>query len=328
MVNRIHSYYSQKSVLVTGAGGFIGSVLVKKLNRLGAKVIALDSKTDIRNKKIWTKWLSGIDILFHLAAQTSSNFSNQNPLLDAKINLLPIINLIDTCRRYHYSPDIIFSGTVTQVGLTKTYPVNESFKDEPITVYDINKLAAEKYLQFYSNLSEKRAVILRLANVYGPGLGRRKKDRGVLNSFISEALQNKPITVYENWNYKRDYIFIDDVVEAFLAAGEKIDRLTGNYCIIGNEQGRTVNQAVNLIKRTINLKTGKKVIVRKIPAPKNLSPIEKRNFIADSNFFKNKTNWKAKTNLIKGINKTIDYYLKIKDCHSVQACLPTGRLKA
>jgi nucleoside-diphosphate-sugar epimerase len=306
------SFYKNKTILVTGASGFIGSALVKKLKETSCKIIVPDGKTDIRHKKIWKSLMRKTNIFFHLAAQTSSKFANENPLKDIEINLLPVVNIIETCQKENFSPDIIFAGTVTQVGLTKNYPVNETFSDQPITVYDIDKLAAEKYLQYYSRNLGKRAVTLRLANVYGPGPSSSSADRGILNFFIRQSLKKKPITIYGPGSYIRDYIYIDDVINAFLIAAEKIKITNGNYYLIGSGKGHSIKEMVDIVKDEIIMRTGKKAKVNNVPLPKNLPPIEFRNFIADSTAFKKATGWKANISLKEGIKRTVEHYLKDK----------------
>jgi UDP-glucose 4-epimerase len=308
---KLISYYKKKTVLVTGGSGYIGSGLIKRLKTVPCCLIApTKNEADIRKKGIWKELLKKVDVLFHLAGQTSSKFSNEKPLLDTKINLLPVINIIKTCQKNNLSPDIIFAGTATEVGLTKRYPVNEAFKNQPITVYDINKLAAEKYLQYYSYQLGKRAVTLRLANVYGPGPASSRADRGILNLFIKKALRREDITIYGKGNFVRDYIYIDDVVNAFLVAGVKIDVLKGNYFIIGSNQGHTIKEMATLISQEVAKKTGRRVKIVHVVPPENLSPIEFRNFIADSRQFMAKTGWQPKVSLRQGIKRTIDFFLK------------------
>lgn len=328
LVMRFLSHYQKKTVLVTGGAGYIGSSVIRKLSTVPCNIIVLDRKgsklnfpsertakisiykADIRNKETWNNLLGKVDILFHFAAQTSSKMANENPFLDAEINLLPIINIVETCQKNNFSPDIVFSGTVTQVGLTKAYPVNEEFKDQPITVYDINKLAGEKYLQYYSNQLSRRVVILRLANVYGPGPRSSSADRGILNLFVRKALRGEPITIYGEGNFVRDYIYIDDVANAFLTAGAKMKVLSGNYYVIGSGFGHTIKEMAGLVRDQVAQKTGKKVKIIHVPLPKGLSPIEFRNFVADSTKFIRKTGWKARISLLEGIKRTIDYFIK------------------
>jgi len=324
------SYYKNKNILVTGATGYIGSAVIAELSSVSCKITALLKKgeklsangkekaaissrtADIRDKKIWSVLLDKIEIVFHFAAQTSAGFANENPSLDAAANLLPVANLIEFCIKSNLRPDIVFSGTATEAGLTKEYPVNESFKDNPITVYDIHKLAAEKYLQYYSTQLKARAVTLRLANVYGPGKTPGSADRGILNAMIRRALKAEPITIYGNGNFVRDYVYIDDVRDAFLAAGARMNRLSGNYYIIGSGKGYTIKEAFSQARNIVQEKTGINCKIIHIPLPSNLSRIELRNFVADTRNFQVAAGWKPKITLEKGISLTTDYFLKEK----------------
>lgn len=322
------AYYENKDILITGAAGYIGSSLIQALSTVHCNIIALDKKgnfsfdnalgkakisifeADIRDREIWHEVLKKTDILFHLAAQTSSRFANENPIADLELNLFPVVNIIEICQKNNLSPDIIYSGTVTQVGFTKSYPVNETSKDGPITVYDINKLAAEKYLQYYSNQLKKRAVVLRLPNVYGPGPKSSSSDRGILNVMMRKAINHEALTIYGDGKQVRDYIFIDDVAGAFLTAGAKIDVLKGSYYVIGSGIGHTVEESFNLIKKIAMKKLGGQVKIIHISAPEDLSRIEYRNFVADTAKFKKLTGWRAVTTLREGIERTIEYFLK------------------
>jgi len=321
------SYYKDKKILITGGTGYLGSSVLNALSFLPCKIIVLDVRdnvlpisgrvaqvslklADIRNKDTWLEFLRGIDIVFHFAAQTSSYAANENPLMDLETNLLPLVTFIETCFNNKLRPDIIFSGTVTEVGLTDTWPVSETFKDQPVTVYDINKLAAEKYLQYYSNQMGGRAVILRLANVYGPGPAGSSADRGILNMMIRKALKGESLTIYGEGNFIRDYVYIDDVVKAFLMTGVNMGALNGKYYVIGSDIGTSIKDMVNTVRDEGVRRTNKQIRVKHIPAPDNLSPIEFRNFIADSAAFASITEWKAEVSLREGINRTIDYILK------------------
>lgn len=320
-------FYKNKTILITGAAGYLGQAVAARLNDLPCKIIALDNNleslktlpqgparvslvnADIRDKNIWKEVLKGVDILFHFAGQTSSRFANENPLLDLEVNLLPVVNMIETCQKLKLSPQIIFSGTVTEAGLTQTYPVSETFNDSPVTVYDINKLAAEKYLEYYSNELGQEALTLRLANVYGPGPAASSMDRGILNAFIRKALKMEPLAIYGEGKYIRDYIYIDDVVEAFLVAAVKMSALKGNHYVLGSGSGSTIKDAVNIIQEIVLLKTGKRPQVQSVEPPPGLSRIEYRNFVADSTKFSTITGWKAKVHLREGITRTVDYFL-------------------
>jgi nucleoside-diphosphate-sugar epimerase len=309
-----------KNILITGANGYIGSSIVKKL-RLTNNLFLLSRsggkdeknithiKADITKKNSWKNSLNNVDVVFHLAAQTSSQYANLYPIKDLEINLIPIVNLIETCEKYHFSPDIIFAGTATETGFTEKKSINGNIKDQPCTAYDINKLASEKYLQYYSKQLNNRAVTLRLSNVFGPGPKSSKSDRGIVNLMIKNALDGKSISIYGNGNFLRDYIYIDDIADAFIQASICIKKTQGKYYTVGTGIGHTILQMATIIKEEIAQITGKIININLIPFPINTSLIEYRSFIADSSEFKKDTSWYYKISLREGIKKTISYFL-------------------
>jgi len=170
-------------------------------------------------------------------------------------------------------------------------------------------LTAENYLKYYIRNHFVNGVILRLANVYGPGPKSSSADRGILNFMIKKSLKGENLTVYGKGNFLRDYIFIHDVVKAFLMAGMHIEKLNGNHFVIGSGQGHAIAEAVNMVAERSLAKIGKKVAVEHIEPPSPQSPIESRNFIANTERFNTATHWQAATTLQEGIDRTIDAYL-------------------
>ncbi|MBI3366412.1 GDP-mannose 4,6-dehydratase, partial [Candidatus Roizmanbacteria bacterium] len=136
-----------------------------------------------------------------------------------------------------------------------------------------------------------------------------KSDRGIVNLMIKKALNDEPITIYGNGEFIRDYLYIDDVMRAFIKAGENIKKTKGNYYVIGTGVGHTILEMATTIKEEISKKIGKKVKIMFVPFPKDTSRIEYRNFVADTSRFMRDTGWSAKISLRRGIKKTIDYFL-------------------
>ena len=305
------NFLKTKSILVVGGTGYIGSSLVKAIGPYAKSVTVWNRSTNLCDPTVWKRQLPKTDLIFYLAAQTSSKYANENPLEDVTINLLPIITFINVCTEGHFRPDIIFASTVTAVGITKSYPVNESLPNRPITVYDIHKLAAEKYVFYYATVLKGNAGVLRLANVYGPsGSESKATDRGIVSFFVKQVLQNNPITIYGDGMFMRDYIFIDDIINAFLLSANYIRKLHGNYYVIGSGFGHTIVQMAKTIVDSVFEKTGKKGTIKSVPPPIDLSPIESRHFIADSSAYKKITEWNATITLEEGIKKTVDYFIK------------------
>ena len=319
--------YTGKTVLVTGGAGFIGSSLVNALSKVSCRVVLLlrpgrtwDSLGEteatittlnghILDRQTWSKALAGADYVFHFAAQTSTYIANDDPKADLDANVTPLVWMLEVCRTDGIKSVIMFAGTATQAGLQKDNPVNETAQDLPVTAYDINKLAGEQHLRRYTSETGVPTVTLRLANVYGPGNNVGSGDRGFLNLMVKNALNRMPLTVYGDGHNIRDYIFIHDVVSAFLAAGHSASGVSGNYYVIGSGQGTSIVDAVNLVADRAETRQGGRPEVKHIPAPEGLSSIEDRDFIADSSLFSSTTGWVPKVSLANGIDRTIDYLM-------------------
>ena len=317
------AFYNNKKILITGGRGYLGSGLTNMLGHVGCKIIRLgrsgfvqstrgikadltDIKGDIRDKKTWIDNLEGIDFVFHFAAQTSVYKAEQDAFEDFRSNVLPMLHLLDVCKKNKWQPSVLYAGTVTEAGIPTAIPVGESYPDQPVTVYDLHKLMAEKYLRYYANQEFVRGVVLRLANVYGPGPKSSSADRGILNMMMRKALVNEPLTVYGKGDFLRDYIYVEDVISAFLRAGIYMEQLNGKHFVIGSGEGHTITQAINLVADRAALKTGRRVAVKHIEPPSVQSPIEQRNFVADTRQFALAAGWHAQYSLKDGIDKTLE----------------------
>jgi len=225
--------------------------------------------------------------------------------VDLQANVVPMLYLLETCRDRKLNPIILFSGTVTQAGLVESLPVDETGRDLPITIYDMHKLMAEEYLELYCRKKIVRGATLRLANVYGPGPSGNS-GRGVLNRMIQKALDGESLTIYGKGECVRDYVYIDDVISAFLTAAQNIDTLSGKHFIIASGQGHTIAQAIHLVADQAAIRTKQRVEVIHIQPPSEMSPIETRNFVANTGQFEQATGWKSQYTLLEGLCRMID----------------------
>jgi nucleoside-diphosphate-sugar epimerase len=325
----IHSYFGKKNILITGSSGYIASSIVNALSGVDCTIFRLsrdigrlvpiyqgartiDLEVDISSDYAWGRRLENIDIVYHLAAQTSSYKADGDPLGDLKINVLPILNMFTTCETMGFEPTVVFVGTVTEIGLSNRLPVNEEHYEAPITIYDIHKLMAEKYLLYYASRGIVKGCVLRLSNVYGPGPKSSSADRGILNLMVQRALAGKPLTIYGSGEHIRDYIYVDDVVEAFLLAAACIDKTNTNHFVIGSGTGHSIADAANRVAERVFEKTNLRVDVVHVDPPLHLSRIEERDFVADIGKFSASTGWKPFYSLDEGISRTIDYCLSLQ----------------
>jgi nucleoside-diphosphate-sugar epimerase len=326
LFGKISPFYANKRILVTGASGYLATNLIRWLKEINCTVVRLsrsgrlspinghanivDVTGDICARETCQQVLEDVDIVFHFGAQTSVYVANENPIADFQANVMPMLTLLETCRNKAVHPIIVFSGTATEVGIPESLPVNEACRDYPITIYDIHKLMAENYLKYYSRQGIVYGTTLRLTNVYGPGPKSSSSDRGVINIMIRRALAGEQLTVYGQGVYLRDYVYVEDVVFAFLKAAIHIAQLNGRHFVLGSSQGHTIADVINLVAERAALKTGHRVPVKHIEPPFLQSAIEQRNFVADTQQFALAADWQAHYSLTEGIDRTLETLLE------------------
>jgi len=321
--------FNGRKVLITGGCGFLGSNLVRRLILQGAfvtifvrngkecknlkdiqkKVKILEG--DLLKEEEVIKAITGQEYLFHLAWQTDLKQSMQHPQQDLQQDGIGLINLLEASRKHNPSLKIIFTSTVTVIGITQEIPSNEEEKLNPLSAYDVHKLLGEFYLSMYFQAYGLKTVSLRLANIFGEYQSIDNPNRGVLNFMIGRALKGEKMTVYGKGEFIRDYSYVQNIVDAFLLAAAS-DKVHGQTFVLGSGKGLTFNEVVNSIKKITKETTGKDAEIVHVPFHGDEHSINKRNFISDSRKFSELTGWYPQIDFEEGLRKTITFYYQHK----------------
>jgi len=309
-----------KTVAITGASGYIGSSIVEKLRENSIKIIRICRKnipeiggvkdifSDVSNEEIWHEIIEQSDVILCLAGNTSVYAAEDNIEESLMSSLSPISHLVTAAKRSNRVPRVVFASTATVYGMTEKLPVSENAKLNPITIYDLHKIFVEQQLAMASRQGSVSAVSLRLANVYGPSLTQSSaRDRGILNKITANSMKGQDIQVFGDGEFIRDYIFIDDVVSAFLYAACATN-IVGQSFNIASGTGYTIKEVFELVAKNVSKTTGREVKIKFIPFSENTSPIEYRSYIGDNSAFRSATQWLPQVSLRSGIDKLICAY--------------------
>lgn len=218
-----------QKVLITGGAGFIGANTTDKLLKNNYKIVIIDnlSSGTIKNlpeskdlelyklniekdniEEVFEK--EQPDFVIHLAAQTSVNYSVLNPYIDANINIMASIRLIEICKKYNIKKFVTASSAAVY-GNPKYIPIDEFHPAEPMSYYGLSKLVMEKYIR----LSGIPYIIFRFSNAFGPKQ-KSSNESGVIAIFNKAMRENKPINIFGNGEQIRDFIYVADITDIFL----------------------------------------------------------------------------------------------------------------
>ena len=251
-------------VCVTGGAGFIGSHLVDRLIALGHTVLVIDNLTtgvrefvnpkatfiemdvrDVNMESIFADFKP--QVVFHEAAQTMVQSSMENPSYDCDVNLIGLINVLDACRKVNVE-QFLMPSSAAVYGDLAVLPLTEDLSGMPSSFYGLTKLTAEGYLRIYHEAFGLNTVCFRYANVYGPRQGDGGEG-GVISIFNRLIVEGQPLTVFGDGEQTRDFIYVDDVVDANIKAMEN-GQCTGIYNVSTNK-GTSVNELITRF-RTIS----------------------------------------------------------------------------
>ena len=310
----------RKTVLVTGGAGFIGSCLSSRLIAEGYKVVVIDNlstgfesnipqqadfvRLDI-SKEDFPKKLAKIkfDYVFHLAAQSSGEISFEDPAYDVKTNVMGTLLLLNWSMEKRIKR-FIYASSMSIYGDDQDLPVKETATPWPLSFYGVGKLASEKYADIFVKKGLP-VTNLRLFNVYGPGQNMKNLKQGMVSIYMAYIANNEPILVKGSKDRFRDFIYIDDVVDAFVrtAFSEKTGNKTFN---VATGKQTFVWQLLDEITQAFGYKNGDYPILFE-----GSTQGDQTGIYADISKIKRYLSWKPKVELSNGIVKMVEW-LKTK----------------
>lgn len=319
----VADFFKGKTVLITGGAGFIGSTIAHAVHALGAKVKVLDAmlplyggntfnldgilddiefiEGDIRDKETVDSIVSGADVVFNMAAQVSYIDSKEQPFLDLDINGRGQMNVLEAVREHAPDARVLFASSRMVYGKILTLPVTEEHPTNPLSLYGIHKLLAEKYHRYFSDTFDIHALSVRIPNPYGPRQQMKHSKYSIVGWFVRQAMEGNEIQIFGDGEQERDYLYIDDIVDAFLHLAVKGE--SGEVYNIGTDERVTFGGMVDAVLEEVGSGTKKHV-----PWPENYEKNETGNYVADTTKISDLTGWKPGVALKDGIQRMVEYY--------------------
>ena len=304
--------------LITGAAGFLGSALANQLSREGHQVRGLDdlstgdpqalasdvhfTRGDVNDRpKLWTL-LQEVDCVYHLAARVSVQESVLYPREYNAVNVGGTVSLMEAMRDVGVRRVVLVSSGAIY-GDQAEQPLREGMQPNPRSPYAVSKLAAEYYVNTIGDLWKIDTVSLRVFNAYGPGQHLTASHPPVVPYFLRQTTHNGSIVIHSDGNQTRDYVYVDDVVSALVAASTA-PNLDGSVINVGSGRETSVRELV----KTVFEVTGNRVEV--IYNPKTSAGVSR--MCADLTLASQKLNYKPSISLEEGLRLTLQRDLHLR----------------
>jgi UDP-glucose 4-epimerase len=318
------SQFNGANILITGGLGFIGSCLARRLVEMKAKVTLVDSLipqyggnlfniedikdrvtvniADVRDPHAMAVLVQNRDYLFNLAGQTSHLDSMTDPITDLNINAAAQLYILEACRLHNPAIKIVFASTRQLYGRPEFLPVTEDHPIRPVDVNGINKMAGEWYHLLYNRVYNIRATALRLTNTYGPGMRVKDARQTFLGIWIRRLIEGKPIHVFGDGEQKRDFNYVEDVVDALRRAASN-PAAEGEVFNLGHPEHISLRELAALLVE-INGSGAYELI----PFPPDRKAIDIGDYYSDFNKVRKNLGWCPRVLLREGLQKTLEFY--------------------
>jgi UDP-glucose 4-epimerase len=301
------------NILITGGLGFIGSSLANRLCREHQVTVLTRSEKGrsrlrfpdlvriqvVLVERVTPSDIKDMDLVIHCASTVDNYNIQTDPYLDIRTNCDGTIALLEACKEHR--PKLLFVSTFFVYGNARRLPVDEESACEPLGLYPATKLCAEQFCKIYGRLHGDHVNICRLTNVYGPGEVSDNTQKGALNYLIRKARLGEPLDVYSGGDFFRDYLYVDDAVDALIAVA--FHASPGELYLAGYGEPVLFKDLIECLHRL----TGRKSSISSVTPPRFHEAVGIRNFSADTAKIR-ALGWAPKIGLEEGLRRTLASY--------------------
>jgi len=311
--------FAGSTALVTGGAGFVGSNLVLALLKEGAKVRVVDNfftgslenlgealekieliEGSVSHREIMQEALKGVDYVFHLAT-VNIIAAVSSPLLEEETNVRGTVNLLELCKNLPIKR-FVYTSSVSVYGNGQSFPISEDAPPRFTSIYPAGKYAGEAYCEAFHKLFGIPITIIRYSNVYGPRQSPSNPYSGVISKFFWWAMRGEPLRIYGDGEQTRDFVYVDDAVEATLRAG-LLSSAVGEVFNIATGKETSINRLAEMVFSLVHpaRKLEKEYLpIREIDSiRRRVLNIEKAQRLLD---------WQPTVDLADGLRRTYEWF--------------------
>ena len=315
---------SNQKVLITGGMGFIGSNLARRLIKYDNQVTVADSLipeyggnfrnlydlqdqvtinlSDVRDPFSINELIKDQNYLFNLAGQTSHLDSMENPFTDLDINAKAQLSILEACRKKNPDIRIVFASTRQIYGKPQYLPVDEKHALHPADVNGVNKIAGESYHILYNEVYGIPSSVLRLTNTYGPRMRIKDARQTFLGIWIRNLLEGKPIQIFGDGKQRRDYNFVEDVIDALLIGATRTEAV-GKVYNLGSPDPLSLEDTAKVMCKLTHGSA-----YEFVSFPKDRQAIDVGDFICDYSSFASSFGWEPRVSFEDGMLRSFEYF--------------------